>query len=41
MEKIKDPITLEEMLAKIKDRGCIVEDDAAALKILDRINYYR
>ena len=38
---VKNPITFEEQLQKIKDRGCIVEDEKRAIEILKQINYYR
>ena len=38
---LKQPITFEQQLGLIKQRGCIVEDEAFALSVLADINYYR
>ncbi len=37
----KRPATPEEQLAKLKERGCTVEDEAFAIKTLTDINYFR
>lgn len=37
----KPPLTFEEQLKKLKDRGLIVEDDDYALKKLSQISYFR
>ncbi len=39
--KEKLPATVPEQLAKLKERGCIVEDEKAALKTLTDLNYFR
>lgn len=39
--KEKLPATVEEQLAKLKERGCIVEDEKFALTTLTDINYFR
>ena len=33
--------TPEEQLDKLKERGCVVEDEKRAVKVLDDINYFR
>jgi abortive infection bacteriophage resistance protein len=38
---VKQPTTFEQQLSLLKQRGCIVENDDAALKVLSDINYYR
>jgi abortive infection bacteriophage resistance protein len=38
---LKQPTTLDEQLALLKQRGCVVEDDSYALRMLADINYYR
>lgn len=38
---VKNPATYKEQLKKIIDRGCAVADEAEAISILERINYYR
>ena len=40
-KKLKDPKTYEEQLEILKSRGMIVGNDANALHILERTNYYR
>lgn len=37
----KLPATVTEQLAKLKERGCIVEDEDFALETLTNINYFR
>ncbi len=37
----KIPATIDEQLAKLKERGCIVNDEAAARETLKYINYFR
>lgn len=39
--KEKLPATVEEQLAKLKERGCAVEDESFALTTLRDINYFR
>lgn len=39
--KEKLPATVGEQLAKLKERGCIVEDEKFALETLTNINYFR
>lgn len=38
---IKRPYKYEEQLQKLKDRGCIINDDKKCISILESINYYR
>ena len=38
---IKKPATFQEQLQKLKDRGCIIEDESFAMEVLKNINYYR
>ena len=38
---VKEPITFEAQLQKLKERGCIVEDEQKAIEVLKNINYYR
>lgn len=38
---VKEPTTFEAQLQKLKDRGCIVEDEPKAIEVLKSINYYR
>ena len=39
--ELKRPTSLEQQLELLKQRGCIVEDEAFALKVLADVNYYR
>ena len=41
MERLKPPTTYAEQIQKLKDRGCVIQDDAACERILRQINYYR
>lgn len=38
---IKRPYKYEEQLQKLKDRGCIINDDKKCISILESVNYYR
>ena len=38
---VKKPATFQEQLQKLKDRGCIIEDESFAMEVLKNINYYR
>ena len=38
---IKEPISYEEQLNKLINRGCTVTDEINAINILKRVNYYR
>lgn len=38
---VKEPISFDEQLAKIEERGCFVSDKAFAKRKLQQINYYR
>ena len=38
---VKEPITFEAQLQKLKGRGCIIENEAKAIEVLKNINYYR
>lgn len=37
----KTPATIEEQLAKLRQRGCVIEDEAFAAETLKNINYFR
>ena len=37
----KNPATISEQIAKLRERGCIIRDEAYARKTLKYINYYR
>ncbi|PTY39685.1 Abi family protein [Brachyspira hampsonii] len=37
---IKHPYKYEEQLQKLKDRGCIINDDKKCISILESVNYY-
>jgi len=39
--QVKPPITFDAQLDKLKERGCIVTDEAFARMKLEQINYYR
>lgn len=39
--KVKNPSTARQQIQKLKERGCIVNDEIFAEKILENINYYR
>ena len=39
--EVKKPTTVDEQLQKLKDRGCIITDEAFAKRKLQQINYYR
>lgn len=38
---IKPPLNYEEQLEKLKNRGCIINDDKKCISILESVNYYR
>ncbi|CRF31738.1 abortive phage infection protein [Brachyspira suanatina] len=38
---IKRPYKYKEQLQKLKDRGCIINDDKKCISILESVNYYR
>jgi len=38
---VKEPVTFDEQLKKLKERGCIIPDEGFATLALQRINYYR
>ncbi|MCL1823730.1 MAG: Abi family protein [Oscillospiraceae bacterium] len=38
---VKEPATPEAQLAKLEQRGCVIEDRTYAKSILEKINYYR
>ena len=38
---VKQPSTYAEQLQKLKKRGCIINNDDIAIKVLHHINYYR
>lgn len=37
----KNPATIKEQLSKLKERGCIIEDEEQAAQTLSYVNYYR
>lgn len=39
--QMKVPTTYTEQLAKLKERGCVIEDEAACCEVLKAVNYYR
>jgi abortive infection bacteriophage resistance protein len=39
--EIKRATTYREQLSKIRERGCLIEDESTCLKILEVVNYYR
>lgn len=39
--EVKKPATYEEQLLKLKERGCIIENEDFAMDILKNVNYYR
>lgn len=39
--QMKVPTTYTAQLAKLKERGCVVEDEAACCEVLKAVNYYR
>lgn len=41
MEYTKKPITLEEQIEILKQRGLIIDDEAEAVAVLQRISYFR
>ena len=38
---IKRPYRYEKQLQKLKDRGCVIDNDKKCISILESINYYR
>lgn len=40
-QEVKQPTTYEEQVNKLKERGCIIEDDAFCIQKLKEVNYYR
>lgn len=41
LEALKQPTTYTEQIAKLRERGCVIENDALCEQILRQINYYR
>ena len=39
--ELKPPATYEQQLHRLKERGCIIEDEAACADVLRKISYYR
>lgn len=39
--ELKQPTTFDEQLKKLKERGCLIENEDACLEVLSRVNYYR
>ncbi len=40
-KKLKPPLSVEAQVELLKDRGLIIEDDACAIEVLSKVNYYR
>jgi abortive infection bacteriophage resistance protein len=41
MTDVKPPITFKQQVAKLRSRGCIIDNEADAISILSKVNYYR
>ena len=41
MATIKPPTTYNQQIEKLRSRGCIIADEAQAVEILSKVNYYR
>ena len=41
MDTFKPPITYEQQIEKLRSRGCIIQDEAYAVSVLSKVNYYR
>jgi len=41
MALIKPPTTYKQQIEKLRSRGCIIDDEAYAIDILAKVNYYR
>ena len=41
MEYTKQPISVEEQIEMLKRRGLIIDDEAEAISVLERISYFR
>jgi len=41
MNNVKPPITYEQQIAKLRSRGCIINNENDAIEILSKVNYYR
>jgi abortive infection bacteriophage resistance protein len=41
IKNVKSPLSHKKQLEKIIARGCIIDDEAEAIAILERINYYK
>jgi len=41
MIQVKPATTYKEQIEKLRSKGCIINNDAKAKKILSKINYYR
>ena len=39
--EVKNFKTLDQQIELLKDRGCIIEDEAFVKKVLSAVNYYR
>lgn len=39
--QMKEPTTYTEQLAKLKERGCVIENESACCEVLEAVNYYR
>lgn len=38
---IKPPLDYKKQIEKLKERGCIIDDNKKCISILESINYYR
>jgi abortive infection bacteriophage resistance protein len=41
MNSAKSPTTYKQQVNKLRSRGCIIQDEASAITVLSKINYYR
>lgn len=39
--EVKNFKTLDQQIELLKDRGCVIEDESLAKKVLSTVNYYR
>lgn len=41
MEYAKPWLSIEAQITKLRDRGCLITDDASAAALLGEVGYYR
>ena len=41
MSKLKEHLAYEGQVVKLRDRGCIINDDETCKNVLEHIGYYR